>query len=443
MNVLIADDEPMTRSLLRRILAKEFDCTVSEAKDGLEALSVAGSRPTNLIITDLKMPLMDGIELLEALRQFPPLAGVPVVMMTAARETGPVHRAIELGVTDYLLKPLQASRVSERLRSIIDKLKQQTKDNELSGGRRVDVDDRTAVLIADGSADFRQFVASTLGAGRTVHEAATGVAALQRCVESRPGLVCIGGELGVLGPELLMRKLRTTPDLAATRIVAVVPKQALDRPFPPGLHDGILTRTFVADDFRQQFHRLIARAKKAEDVLAAHPQLRLQVASAAEQVFGMMLQLEVELSFEVVPRPVSELVVATLSLDLPDRAEAVTMALRTDGASAARIAAGIRASEVALKADSPEAAVAEVLQIVAGRTRTALEDTGVRAVMGTAASTTHGAGDLAGAADGAVQLTVRTADAAIQFVLQLSAAPATVNPVIGAVANLPAAALPA
>ncbi len=110
MKVLIADDEPMTRSLLRRVLTRECGCTVSEAGDGLAALSSCGSTPPDLIVTDLRMPVMDGIELIEALRQVPALAAIPVVMMTAAREQGPVHRAIELGVTDYLLKPLQAEQ---------------------------------------------------------------------------------------------------------------------------------------------------------------------------------------------------------------------------------------------------------------------------------------------------------------------------------------------
>jgi CheY-like chemotaxis protein len=58
------------------------------------------------------MPVMDGIELVEALRKVQALAAIPVVMMTAARDQGSVHRAIELGVLDYLLKPLQADRLA-------------------------------------------------------------------------------------------------------------------------------------------------------------------------------------------------------------------------------------------------------------------------------------------------------------------------------------------
>ncbi len=155
---------------------------------------------------------MDGIELIEALRQVPALATIPVVMMTAAREQGPVHRAIELGVTDYLLKPLQADRVAERLRIVVDRV--------IRASAGTDHDGRTSVLVADGNADFRQFVAAALGPHRVVHQAQSGVAALQRAVEIRPGIVLVGGELGLLGPELLMRKLRAASELADTRIVA-------------------------------------------------------------------------------------------------------------------------------------------------------------------------------------------------------------------------------
>ena len=97
MNVLIVDDDPMTRVLLRRVLVREFNCEVSEAGDGRVALKVAGAAPPDLVISDVWMPVMDGIEMLEALRQFPPLADVPVVMMTAARETDHVHRESQTG----------------------------------------------------------------------------------------------------------------------------------------------------------------------------------------------------------------------------------------------------------------------------------------------------------------------------------------------------------
>ena len=298
---------------------------------GLPHCPAAASTPPDLIVTDLRMPVMDGIELIEALRQVPALAAIPVVMMTAAREQGPVHRAIELGVTDYLLKPLQAERVADRLKTVVDRV---TRASDGPGE-----DDRTPVLVADGNAEFRQFVATTLGSQRVVHQAPSGVAALQRAVETRPGIVLVGGELGLLGPALLMRKLRAAGELAGTRIIAVVPKA--DTAIPEQA-DAVVLRTSFPEGLRRQLAAIAGRARKADGVLAAHPSLRALVATAAEQVFGMMLQLEVQHSFEIQPRPVPRMIVASLAIGLPETAEVLTIALRTDLASAAKIAAGMR-----------------------------------------------------------------------------------------------------
>ncbi|HEU5107447.1 MAG TPA: response regulator, partial [Micromonosporaceae bacterium] len=392
MNVLIADDEPMTRSLLRRVLTRECGCTVSEVADGLAALSSCGSARPDLIVTDLRMPVMDGIGLIEALRQVPALAAIPVVMMTAAREQGPVHRAIELGVTDYLLKPLQADRVSDRLKAVIERV---TRVNDGPAE-----DDRTPVLVADGNAEFRQFVAGALGSQRVVHQAPSGVAALQRAVETRPGIVLVGGELGLLGPALLMRKLRAAGELAGTRIVAVVPAGG-DTAIPEQA-DAIVHRTSFAEEVRRQLAALGGRARTAAGVLAAHPSLRAQVATAAEQVFGMMLQLEVQHSLEIQPRPVPRMIVASLPIVLPETAEVLTIALRTDLASAAKIAAGMTRDGAAPVSGEERslAAVAEVLGIIGGRIRTSLETGGARVEMGPPARQIAAAGDLSGGAAG-------------------------------------------
>jgi CheY-like chemotaxis protein len=442
MNVLIVDDEPMTRSLLRRVLAREFGCTVSEATNGLEALSVAGDRPISLIVTDLRMPVMDGIELLEALRQFPPLAAVPVVMMSAAREPGPVHRAIQLGVTDYLLKPLEAIKVASRLRTVVDRITRASKEGSAESSARVEIDAKTPMLLADGNADFRQFFSQTMASKRTLHQSETGVAALQRCVESRPGVVFIGGELGVLSPELLVRKLRATADLAQTRIYAIVPRQALEQGATPPNVDGVITRTFVADELRKQVDRLLSTGGKAGGILAAHPALKTQMASAAEQVFGMMLQLEVTPSFDVEPLPVEHLVSAGVRFALAGADDHLMLVLRTDREAARTIAAGMAgvAPEPAAEgepqrptvaADDFLGAVTEVVSIIGGRLQRALEDAGVRATMEAPERREGGAENLSDGGDAGVQVTVRSLEKGLIFVLQLrSTAPAAAAPAV-------------
>jgi DNA-binding response OmpR family regulator len=420
MNVLIADDEPMTRSLLRRVLTRDCGCTVSEAADGLAALSSCGTTPPDLIITDLRMPVMDGIALIEALQQVPALAAIPVVMMTAAREQGPVHRAIELGVTDYLLKPLQADRVADRLRGVVDRV---TRASESPAG-----EDRSPVLVADGNAEFRQFVAAALAPARVVYQAQSGVAALQRAVEARPGVVLVGGDLGLLGTELLLRKLRAAGELAGTRLVAVVPRGG-DASIPDQA-DAVLTRTTNADELRAQLSKIGGQAGKAGGVLPAAADLRARVAAAAGQVLGMMLQREVQHSLEVEPRPVEQMIVASVTIGVADGADVLRMVLRTDLASAAKVAAGTKRDEAAPAASEAEAALsaaAEVLGVIAGRISTSLESPGRTLVVQAPARQLAAAADLSEGAEGRMQITLH-ADGGLQFVLQLTAAPASSGP---------------
>jgi hypothetical protein len=301
---------------------------------------------------------------------------------------------------------------------------------------RLAEEDRSPVLIADGNADFRQFVALALGPQRMVRQAQTGVAALQCAVEMRPGTVIVGGELGLLGPELLMRKLRAASELAGTRILAVVSKGGSDPTTTPDHVDGVLIRTMVADDFRAQFARVVAPTAEADGVLAAHPGLRAQIASAAEQVFGMILQLEVQHSFEVQPRPAPQVIEASLAIDLPDTSEVLTIALRTDLVSAARVAAGMARGDAAPASDEEgaAAAAADVLTLIAERIKTGLDASGARVTMHPPTGRIGAAGDLSDGTAGQMLVAVQTADGAVQFVLRLSAQPASADPPLATLA---------
>jgi DNA-binding response OmpR family regulator len=413
MNVLIVDDDPMTRLLLRRVLTRDCGCTVSEAADGLAALSSCATLRPDLLITDLSMPGMDGIELIQALRQIRALATLPVVMMTAARDQGPVHRAIELGVMDYLLKPLQAERVGDRLRGLVERV---TRASENTPG-----DDRP-LLVADGSAEFRQFVAAALGPHRVVHQAQSGVAALQRAVETRPGVILVGGELGLLGPELLIRKLRAAGELAGARIVAVV---ARDRAIElPEQADAVLIRTAVADELRAQLSAIAGRgAAAAAGASVVTASLRGHLTSAAEEILGTLLHLDVQHTFEAQPRPVGQMIVASVEIELADH-EVLTIALRTDVASAAKLAAGMRAESEAPGSDEDRAlaAATDALDKVAARIKTPLESSGDMVTMRPSARQLMAGGDLSDGPQGRLLVAVHTADGGIQFVLQLTAA---------------------
>ncbi len=118
MRVLVVDDDASVRLILRRVLTGPLKCTVTEAADGVEALQEAARHPYELVLLDLVMPNLDGLETLAALRGDQRLASVPVVVLSADREEASVRRALELGVSDYLSKPLNVPVVTDRLRRI-------------------------------------------------------------------------------------------------------------------------------------------------------------------------------------------------------------------------------------------------------------------------------------------------------------------------------------
>jgi two-component system cell cycle response regulator DivK len=115
--VLVADDKATSRELVRTVLERD-GYTVSEAADGIEALRNAREELPDLIILDLQMPGMDGFGVLEELRKEEQFATTPVVALTASAMQGDRERALTLGFTGYVTKPIRLAV----LRSEVERL---------------------------------------------------------------------------------------------------------------------------------------------------------------------------------------------------------------------------------------------------------------------------------------------------------------------------------
>jgi signal transduction histidine kinase len=101
--ILVVDDEAAGRSALARLL-EEDGYTVDSAEDGASALRIAGEHPPDVVITDLKMPGMDGIELLARLKELN--SELPIIVMTSFGDVGSAVAAMRAGAEDYLSKPI-------------------------------------------------------------------------------------------------------------------------------------------------------------------------------------------------------------------------------------------------------------------------------------------------------------------------------------------------
>jgi CheY-like chemotaxis protein len=101
--VLVVDDAEMTRATLARLLKREGYET-STARDGGEALGMIAKDLPDLILLDVNMPGIDGLDLLEMLHRHPQWKSLPVIMLTAVSDTHSVHRALQLGAKQFLVK---------------------------------------------------------------------------------------------------------------------------------------------------------------------------------------------------------------------------------------------------------------------------------------------------------------------------------------------------
>jgi DNA-binding response OmpR family regulator len=119
VQILIVDDEPnIVRTLKDRLEMNEYD--VITGSNGKEGLDLAVKEQPDIILLDVIMPLMDGLEMLEALRSNSQCRDIAVIMLTARSQTQDIARAKACGIEDYIVKPFDLSELLEKIESIAE-----------------------------------------------------------------------------------------------------------------------------------------------------------------------------------------------------------------------------------------------------------------------------------------------------------------------------------
>src|SRR5882724_4087142 len=117
--ILTVDDSKTVRIIVRKAF-KSYNCEVIEASNGLEGLAAAAKESPNLILLDVTMPVMDGVEMLTKLKADPTLKAIPVIMLTAEGGRDNVLKIAKIGVRDYLVKPFKEEVLVEKCSRIIE-----------------------------------------------------------------------------------------------------------------------------------------------------------------------------------------------------------------------------------------------------------------------------------------------------------------------------------
>jgi two-component system chemotaxis response regulator CheY len=116
-NILTVDDSPSIRQMIKVVLAP-LGHTVTEAGDGAQGLEKAKASRPDLVITDLNMPVMNGMDMIRALRAVPTLTGLPIVFLTTESSDAVKQEAKKAGATGWITKPF----TQDQLLAVVGKL---------------------------------------------------------------------------------------------------------------------------------------------------------------------------------------------------------------------------------------------------------------------------------------------------------------------------------
>ena len=122
MRILVVDDFSTMRRIVRNLLKELGFANVDEAEDGVMALQKLQNDSFQFVVTDWNMPNMDGLQLLQAIRQSPALKHLPVLMITAEAKRENTIAAAGAGASGYIVKPFTAATLAEKLQKIFDKM---------------------------------------------------------------------------------------------------------------------------------------------------------------------------------------------------------------------------------------------------------------------------------------------------------------------------------
>ncbi len=121
LRFLIVEDSPTMRQLISFSLKRFKGCTILEAVDGVDALKKLQTEEVDMILTDINMPVMDGLKLVSLIRQNPKTKSMPIIIITTEGAQEDRERGLALGADAYISKPIQSSNLLKVISDLLEK----------------------------------------------------------------------------------------------------------------------------------------------------------------------------------------------------------------------------------------------------------------------------------------------------------------------------------
>lgn len=217
--ILTVDDSKTVRIIVRKAF-KPYDCEILEASNGVEGLAVAAKDMPDLILLDVTMPVMDGVEMLTKLKADPQLKGIPVMMLTAEGGKDNVLKIAKLGIRDYIVKPFKEDVLIEKAGRIIE-LKPLS---DAPSKARSIFDPATLLVVEDKPAIVQQIQDGLKHTPWKIHGVSTQGEAIDFCTKAPPDLIMISLSLPEDAAFTLFRIIRTNVKTKYTPVFGLVVK---------------------------------------------------------------------------------------------------------------------------------------------------------------------------------------------------------------------------
>jgi len=234
-HLLIVDDDPRIRGLLTESLSA-LGYTTSQASNGREALELVYDHEFDCVITDIKMPEIDGLTLLQSLKSQKP--SLPVIMITAFAIPQHKAEAVEAGADGFLMKPFRLSKIEDVLARVLS-------EGLHNGKSRHPIH---SVLVVDDDPHFRILLLEVLEAMRySADSVSTAEDALNRIEHHCPDAIISDYKLPGMSGETLVRTVKAMhPELPIILISGYAPSIS-GREFADGAADAFLMKPFRID----------------------------------------------------------------------------------------------------------------------------------------------------------------------------------------------------
>ncbi len=217
--ILTVDSSKTVRIIVRKAF-KSYDCEILEAANGVEGLALASKENPDLILLDVTMPVMDGVEMLTKLKSDPALKGIPVMMLTAEGGRDNVLKIAKIGVRDYLVKPFKEDVLLEKAGRVID-LKPLS---ETPTKAKSIFDPADILIVEDKPAIIQQIQEGLKHTPWKIHGVAAQGEAIDFCSRTPPDIMLVSLSLPEESAFTLFRLIRTNIKTKYTPVFALVVK---------------------------------------------------------------------------------------------------------------------------------------------------------------------------------------------------------------------------